>query len=159
VPWPKGAGSQVWLDGGDRRVQALAVMREPNVIVLGQLLDEQECQALIEQARPRLARSLTVSVKTGGQEENADRTSQGMFFQRGETELIERIEQRLAHLLDWPVENGEGLQILRYGQAALRLLRPQRARHALDFAPRRPARGHCRDLPQRADRRRCHRFS
>ena len=118
VPWPQGAGSQVWLDGGDRPVQALAVMREPNVIVLGQLLDEQECQGLIEQARPRLARSLTVSVKTGGQEENADRTSQGMFFQRGESELIARIEQRLAHLLGWPVENGEGLQILRYGPGA-----------------------------------------
>ena len=118
VPWPRGAGEQVWLDAGDRRVQALAVMRKPNVIVLGQLLDAQECEALIEEARPRLARSLTVSVKTGGQEEHVDRTSQGMFFQRGESQLIARIERRLAHLLDWPVENGEGLQILRYAPGA-----------------------------------------
>ena len=83
--------------------------------LLGQLLDTQECEALIEAARPRLQRSLTVSLQSGGEEENADRTSQGMFFQRGETELIARIEQRLARLLNWPVENGEGLQILRYG--------------------------------------------
>ena len=118
VPWPLGAGEQAWLDAGDRKVQALAVMHQPEVIVLGQLLDTQECEALIEAARPRLQRSLTVSVKTGGEEENIDRTSQGMFFERGETELIARIEQRLARLLDWPVENGEGLQILRYAPGA-----------------------------------------
>jgi prolyl 4-hydroxylase len=115
VPWPEGAGQQAWLDAGDRRVQALAVMREPPIIVFGQLLDAQDCEALMDAARPRLQRSLTVSLASGGEEENADRTSQGMFFQRGETELIDRIEQRLARLLNWPVENGEGLQVLRYG--------------------------------------------
>jgi prolyl 4-hydroxylase len=115
VPWPESAGQHAWLDAGDRRVQALAVMHEPPIIVLGQLLDDQECEALMDAARPRLQRSLTVSLQSGGEEENVDRTSQGMFFQRGETELIERIEQRLARLLNWPVENGEGLQILRYG--------------------------------------------
>ncbi len=114
VPWPQGAGEQTWLDAGDRQVQVLALMRDPPLMVLGQLLDAQECQGLIEQARPRLSRSLTVSVKTGGEEENADRTSQGMFFKRGESQLIERIERRLARLLNWPMENGEGLQVLRY---------------------------------------------
>lgn len=118
VPWPPGAGEQTWLDAGDRQVQVLALMRDPQLMVLGQLLDAQECQALIEEARPRLSRSLTVSVKTGGEEENADRTSQGMFFKRGESALIERIEKRLARLLDWPIENGEGLQVLRYGPGA-----------------------------------------
>jgi prolyl 4-hydroxylase len=114
VPWPRSAGEHTWLDAGDRQVQVLALMREPQLMVLGQLLDAKECQELIEAARPRLSRSLTVSVKTGGEEENADRTSQGMFFKRGESALIDRIEQRLARLLDWPVENGEGLQVLRY---------------------------------------------
>ena len=118
VPWPRGVGEQTWLDAGDRQVQVLALMRDPQLMVLGQLLDAQECQALIEEARPRLSRSLTVSVKTGGEEENADRTSQGMFFRRGESALIERIERRLARLLDWPMENGEGLQVLRYGPGA-----------------------------------------
>ena len=118
VPWPVVAGEQAVLDGGDRPVQALAVMRSPNIVVLGDLLSPEECQALIEAARPRLSRSLTVSVKTGGEEENADRTSQGMFFERGENEAIARIEARLAHLLGWPVDHGEGLQILRYGPGA-----------------------------------------
>jgi prolyl 4-hydroxylase len=86
--------------------------------LLADLLSDEECDALVAAARPRLSRSLTVSVKTGGEEENVDRTSQGMFFARGESETIARIEARLAHLLDWPMENGEGLQILRYGPGA-----------------------------------------
>jgi len=118
VPWPTGAGQRVTLDAGDRHVQALAVMREPNIVVLAQVLSDEECDALVEAARPRLSRSLTVAVKTGGEEENVDRTSQGMFFARGENETIARIEARLAHLLNWPMENGEGLQILRYGPGA-----------------------------------------
>ena len=70
--------------------------------------------ALIEAARPRMSRSLTVSTKTGGDEVNDDRTSQGMFFQRGENELVKTIEARIARLIRWPVEFGEGLQILQY---------------------------------------------
>jgi prolyl 4-hydroxylase len=37
-----------------------------------------------------------------------------MFFQRGENELVRRIEERIGRLVNWPVENGEGLQILHY---------------------------------------------
>ena len=118
TPWPRGAGERNVLDAGDRQVPAVAVMRKPHIVVLADLLSSEECDALVEAARPRLSRSLTVSVKTGGEEENADRTSQGMFFERGESALIARIEARLAHLLDWPAENGEGLQILRYGVGA-----------------------------------------
>jgi prolyl 4-hydroxylase len=38
-----------------------------------------------------------------------------MFFERGENELCARIEARIAALLRWPIENGEDLQVLRYG--------------------------------------------
>jgi prolyl 4-hydroxylase len=59
-----------------------------------------------------------VETKTGGEEVNDDRTSNGMFFQRGENELVQRIEARIARLVNWPVENGEGLQILHYRPGA-----------------------------------------
>ena len=65
-----------------------------------------------------MKRSLTISVKTGGEETNDARTSNGMFFQRGANDIVRRIEQRIARLLAWPLENGEGLQILQYGPGA-----------------------------------------
>ncbi|MFN3375936.1 MAG: 2OG-Fe(II) oxygenase [Burkholderiaceae bacterium] len=106
------------LDAGDREVSVLMALAMPRMVVLGNLLSPEECDALIEAARPRLARSLTVATRTGGEEVNDDRTSDGMFFQRGETELVQRIEARIARLLGWPVENGEGLQVLHYRPGA-----------------------------------------
>lgn len=111
------AGSRE-LDAGDRRVQVLASLQSPRVVVLGGFLSDAECDALVDAARPRLVRSRTVQTQTGGEELNADRTSSGMFFNRGEGALIQRIEARIARLLRWPVENGEGLQVLRYGPGA-----------------------------------------
>lgn len=112
-----GEGSTtVWAH--DREVSVLASMTRPRVLVLGGLLSAQECEEMIELAQPRLARSETVINATGGSEVNVARTSQGMFFARAENELCERIEARIAALVNWPVERGEGLQILRYGPGA-----------------------------------------
>ena len=99
-------------------VQVLATLKRPRVLVFGGLLTAAECDALVELARPRLLRSETVDTATGGSEVNQARTSDGMFFARGETELIARIERRIAALLRWPVERGEGLQVLRYRPGA-----------------------------------------
>lgn len=118
VPDPSLEESPLYLDAGDRRVAVLQSMYNPRVVVFGGLLSDEECEQLIGLAKPRLARSLTVATKTGGEEVNADRTSYGMFFQRGENELVRRIEQRIARLVNWPEENGEGLQILQYGPGA-----------------------------------------
>jgi prolyl 4-hydroxylase len=115
VPEPDLDESPLYLDGGDRRVCVLQNMYNPRVVVFGGLLSDEECDGLIALARPRMARSLTVSVASGGEEVNADRTSNGMFFRRGENELVRRIEARIARLVSWPEENGEGLQILQYG--------------------------------------------
>ena len=114
VPDPKLDDAPLYVDAGDRKVCILQAMYNPRVVVFGGLLSDEECEQLIAQATPRLARSLTDSTKTGGEEINADRTSNGMFIQRGENELVRRIEERIARLVNWPVENGEGLQILHY---------------------------------------------
>ncbi|MBP7453373.1 MAG: 2OG-Fe(II) oxygenase [Ottowia sp.] len=114
VPEPDVGDSPLYLDGGDRQVAVLTVMASPRVVVFGGLLSDEECDALINAARPRLSRSLTVATKTGGEEVNADRTSQGMFFQRGESALITKIEARIAKLVNWPEINGEGIQVLQY---------------------------------------------
>ena len=106
------------LSATDLQVQVVVAMQSPPLVVFSQLLSADECSALIEAARPRLARSLTVETHTGGEEVNADRTSEGMFFERGESTLVRQIEARIAALLHWPVDHGEGLQVLRYGPGA-----------------------------------------
>ncbi len=115
VPWPAHAGERLALDAGDRQVNATTVLQDPPLLVLEGLLSREECQALIDAAAPRMSRSLTVDMKTGGEETNQGRTSEGMFFERGESALISRIETRIGALLGWPVHNGEGLQVLHYG--------------------------------------------
>ena len=110
--------SPLYLDAGDRTVTVLTSMANPRIVVFGNLLSDEECDALIEAARPRMSRSLTVAIKTGGEEVNADRTSNGMFFTRGETPIVQRVEERLARLVNWPLAHGEGLQILHYTPGA-----------------------------------------
>lgn len=115
VPEPDLARSPAVLRLPDGQVvRVVASMRDPRVVVFADFLSQAECDALRTLAAPRLARSETVDNTTGGSEINAARTSAGMFFGRGETALIERIEQRIAALLRWPIENGEGLQVLHY---------------------------------------------
>lgn len=118
VPEPQLNDSPAKVDCGDRTVNVLLAMAQPRIVVFSNLLSPEECDALIAAAGPRMARSLTVATKTGGEEINDDRTSDGMFFQRGESPLIQRIEERIARLLQWPIENGEGLQVLHYRPGA-----------------------------------------
>ena len=118
LPGPDLSAAASTLPAADRQVQVLVTMERPPLVVFSQLLGMDECTALIEAARPRLARSLTVETQTGGEEVNSDRTSEGMFFQRGETDLVRQLEARIAALLHWPVDHGEGLQVLRYGPGA-----------------------------------------
>ncbi len=115
-PLPLGTRTTVW--AGDREVKVLVNLQVPRVVVFGDLLDADECDAMIALAGARLARSETVQTETGSSEVNEARTSDGMFFERGEGALVERIETRIAVLLDWPIENGEGLQVLRYRPGA-----------------------------------------
>jgi prolyl 4-hydroxylase len=106
----------VVVDGHE--VKIVMTMRNPRVVVFGGLMTEAECDELVALARQRLARSETVVTTTGASEVNVARTSEGMFFGRGENDVCKRIEARIAKLLNWPLDNGEGLQILRYQPGA-----------------------------------------
>jgi prolyl 4-hydroxylase len=118
VPEPSvGEGATV-IEAAGHPVDVVMALKHPRVVVFGNLLTAAECDELMALSRPRLERSETVDTATGGSEVNAARTSDGMFFERGEHPLIARIERRIAALLNWPVEYGEGLQILRYRPGA-----------------------------------------
>lgn len=99
------------IDG--RRIMVSSALHTPVLRVLHNVLDDDECEALIELSRPRLERALTVD-SSGKQQIDDARTSSGMFFRIAETTLIQTIEHRIAKLVGMPVEHGEALQILNY---------------------------------------------
>src|SRR5690606_36930589 len=103
LPGPDLTHAPLEIEAVDRRVQVLQTLAHPRVVVFGNLLSDAECDGLIEGARARLSRSLTVETQTGGEALNVDRTSDGMFFARGETEIVARLEARIASLLRWPI--------------------------------------------------------
>lgn len=118
VPRVKADAAGAMVDAGDKWVSVREHRDAPELWVFSNLLSAAECDALMEAAAPRLERSLTVDTRTGGEELNHDRTSHGMFYTRGETDVVRRIEARIAKLLNWPLKNGEGLQVLRYRRGA-----------------------------------------
>lgn len=113
-PGPVLQDAPTQIDAGDRQVEVLLSLRDPRLVLLGNVLSADECAALTEAARPRMERSLTVHTRTGGEELNMHRTSDGMFFERGESALLRAIEARLERLLHWPAGNCEPLQVLHY---------------------------------------------
>ena len=111
-------GMPLYLDAGDKKVSVLTVVNKPHVVIFSNVLSSEECDQLVESARPKLKRSQTVDIKTGGEEVNDVRTSNGMFFQIGQNEIVKKLESRIATLVNWPIEKGEGLQILQYKPGA-----------------------------------------
>ncbi|MEN3297576.1 MAG: prolyl 4-hydroxylase [Burkholderiales bacterium] len=99
----------------DRTVDVLITFAAPRIVLLGNVLRAEECDALCAHVDQRLTRSPVVANGDDAATIDAGRTSRGAMLARGETELIARIEERLAALANWPVERGEGLQVQRYG--------------------------------------------
>ena len=111
-PAPVAAGNVI--RAHDRDIEVLVRCARPQVIVFGNLLSADECTEMIERARPRLTRSTTVNPESGSEDIIKERTSEGAVFGRGEDPFIAGLEQRVAALMNWPVENGEGFQVLNY---------------------------------------------
>lgn len=113
-PNPIRRPTQVTIDAGDRQVQVLARLDYPRVVLLGGVLSHEECDELIALSRPKLLKSQVVDPDSGGNMDHESRKSEGTYFLIRENPLVERIDERIGRMLDWPVENGEGLQILHY---------------------------------------------
>ena len=102
----------------ERSIRLVAALAQPVALVFDNVLSADECAQLIALASQRLAPSTLVDPGTGMDVANANRSSEGMFFQPQENPLVARIERRVAQLMNLPLENGEGLQILRYRSGA-----------------------------------------
>ena len=98
----------------DREMPVLFRLESPRILLIQNLLDHAECDALVTLARDRLQRSPVVNPDTGDENLIDARTSMGAMFQVGEHALLQLIEARIAAVTGLPVEHGEGLQILNY---------------------------------------------
>lgn len=113
---------------------------KPRTIIIPNFLSDEECEALIDLATPRLARSRVVLPPkndspadnnnkhlAGGLNPNTQlaqmsvRTSSGAFLNRDlrHHPIVRRIDERIAKHLALPVENGESIHVLRYREGEL----------------------------------------
>ncbi|MEO8935265.1 MAG: 2OG-Fe(II) oxygenase [Burkholderiaceae bacterium] len=117
LPAPLSSGaSSIVVDG--HHVEIVVNLHHPRIVVFGNLLTSDECDALIAASRPKLARSETVDRASGGTERNEARTSEGAYFFHDASPLLETINRRMALVTRWPLAHGEPLQILHYGVGA-----------------------------------------
>jgi prolyl 4-hydroxylase len=98
----------------DRAVRVAMRIAQPMVAVLDNFMSNEECDELVQLSRAKLQRSTIVDPATGKDLVIEDRKSSGTFFALNENPLVARLDQRISDVMRWPVENGEGIQILNY---------------------------------------------
>ncbi|GMN28888.1 hypothetical protein TIFTF001_002204 [Ficus carica] len=97
---------------GERWVEVISW--EPRAFVYHNFLTKEECEYLVNLAKPHMKKSTVVDSETGKSKDSRVRTSSGTFLARGRDKVIRTIEKRIADFTFIPVEHGEGLQILHY---------------------------------------------
>ena len=102
-------------NGLDKPWSIIMQLESPIIRAYANVLTPEECDRLIELSSSKLAPSTTVDNNTGEALPHEHRTSRGTFFQRQENDFIKSIDERLAKIMNLPLEHGEGLQILNYG--------------------------------------------
>ncbi|KAL1364248.1 hypothetical protein HN51_012408 [Arachis hypogaea] len=87
---------------------------EPRAFMYHNFLSKEECEHLINVAKPHMEKSQVADSDTGQSIDSSDRTSSGAFLRRGLDKIVQSIEKKIADLTFVPIENGEGLQVLHY---------------------------------------------
>ena len=109
--FPQAGGT---IHAADRSVRVAVRVAQPVIALLDGLLSDEECDELIRLSRVKLQRSTIVDPVTGQHHVIDDRSSLGTFFALNENAFIAKLDGRIAEVVHWPIENGEGLQILNY---------------------------------------------
>lgn len=117
-PYPKITQGNNVVDCGDKSPNVVLEVKLPKLVVVDNFLSAKECFEIITGASPRLMRSTVVENGTGGNVVDDVRTSEGMFYNKNENEIIARVEARMAAFADWPNINGEPIQVLKYKKGA-----------------------------------------
>ncbi|KAJ7562914.1 hypothetical protein O6H91_03G088800 [Diphasiastrum complanatum] len=115
-------GLSLWDDDEDARALRIGFIKQeiinwsPRIIIFHNFLSHEECEYLIELARPRMGKATVVDVTTGKGVESKVRTSSGMFLTQSDRKypITQAIEKRISVYSMVPVENGEHIQVLQY---------------------------------------------
>ncbi|WP_280424394.1 2OG-Fe(II) oxygenase [Nocardia carnea] len=99
----------------DRTVHVLLRTEKPQTILFGDVLSADECDQLIQLSRPRMQPSTIIDSETGQLVPADSRASESYTFALSEDPFIDRIDRRISALMNWPLEYGEGLQVVHYG--------------------------------------------
>ncbi|XP_020204810.1 probable prolyl 4-hydroxylase 10 [Cajanus cajan] len=99
-------------DQGERWVEIISW--EPRAAIHHNFLSKEECEYLINIAKPDMHKSKVVDDETGKDVDSSARTSSGTFLARGRDQIVRDIEKRISDVTFIPVEHGEGLQVLHY---------------------------------------------
>lgn len=113
-PEPLSTGSGNLLRVIDRDVRVVFRLERPRMVLFEGFLSNAECEELITSSRRQMSSSQVIDIDTGGEKPSDERTSSGTALAREGTPTIARIERRIAALLNWPLQNGEAIQVLRY---------------------------------------------
>jgi prolyl 4-hydroxylase len=111
--------SPMWMYGShkqthDRIIRVTYVFPCPRIALLDNVLSNDECDEIIARAKPKLSVSM-ITTADDKRKKDKNRKSQTAYLTRGSDEFIQRIDQRCADIMEEYVENGEDLQVVRYG--------------------------------------------
>ena len=83
-------------------------------LIINQFLKPEECAELIAAGEKKLIPATGMNAVTGKAEITSYRKAETSFFRIAETPLIDDIEHRIAGVINEPIENGEGMQVIKY---------------------------------------------
>jgi prolyl 4-hydroxylase len=118
-PWPDLSHSPSAITVHGHEVQVLMDMRNPRIVLFGNMLTDDECDEFITLAESRLQRSkVSLDGVSKPDAVNEARTSYSAYLRRGEHEVVSRVDARVHELLNWPVAFSENWQVMRYDKGA-----------------------------------------
>ncbi|MCX7089444.1 MAG: 2OG-Fe(II) oxygenase [Methylococcales bacterium] len=98
----------------DRAVSVSMRLAQPDIVAFDDFMSRAECERLIADSIEKVERSGVVDPETGKTIIIPARSSEGCYFQRGENAFIQQLDARISAVMNWPIDHGEGIQILHY---------------------------------------------
>lgn len=110
----------VFIPSQKREVRVEMLSSTPRLLLAKNFISKEECQKIIETAKPRLEHSTVAVVKGSKQESNLDnqvRTSSTAWLNARSTglNLLDDITRRVYELVKVPMDHAEDMQVLHYG--------------------------------------------